>query len=311
MKVVDMHLNVETIDLGFGREDLVSSHLLALNQGTPGAERYALVDVGSPTSIPRLLRSLDARGVDYDRVEFVFVTHIHLDHAGGAGLLINNHLKNAQVVVHQNGSKHLADPSRLEAGARAVYGDAVYDKVYGPLEPVPMDRQCVVTEGSKIPFGDALILDTPGHARHHYCLWFEESRAVFTGDTFGISYPWGVSELGPFIYPTTTPSAFEPDRLIESVARIAALGAESAYLTHFGELQQPSRYASVLARRIEDLCDLARHDSGDLEARQLEHARKELTRHRVKDIEDALQLLKFDAALNTQGLLSWKSRIGK
>ena len=95
------------------------------------------------------------------------------------------------------------------------------------------------------------------------------------------------------------------------MARIAALGAESAYLTHFGQLQQPSRYASVLTRRIEDLCDLARHGSTDLEALQLEYARQELKRHRVKHIEDALELLKFDVALNTQGLLSWKSRIGR
>jgi glyoxylase-like metal-dependent hydrolase (beta-lactamase superfamily II) len=306
-----MQLDVETIDLRFGREELVSSHLLTLNKGGPGAERYALVDVGSPTNIPHLLKALDARGVDYDRVEFVFLTHIHLDHAGGAGLLVNKCLKNAQVVVHQNGSKHLADPSRLEAGARAVYGDEVYDRVYGPLQPVPMERQCVVTEGSTIPFGDALVLDTPGHARHHYCLWFEENRSVFAGDTFGVSYPWGVSEFGPFIYPTTTPSAFEPERLVESVRRIAALNAEYAYLTHFGQLPQPSRYASDLVRRIEDLCDLARHGGVDLEALQLDYARKELTEHRVTDIEGALELLKFDIALNTQGLLSWKSRLSE
>ena len=119
-----MTFKVETLDLGFGDSEKVSAHLVSLFDATLDSWRYALVDVGSAKTVPRLMEQLADRRVDLNALEWVFLTHVHLDHAGGAGTLLSTHLPKARAVVHQQGSVHLADPSRLVAGARAVYGES-------------------------------------------------------------------------------------------------------------------------------------------------------------------------------------------
>ena len=144
---------------------------------------------GSNASVERILKVIESRGRSPDEVSHVIVTHVHLDHAGGAGELMAR-LPNAQFVVHPYGARHMIDPSRLEASARDVYGDEEFDAMYGTLTPIPAERVITMEDGDSLLVGRRPLsfMDSPGHARHHFCVWDEQSSGWFTGDTFGLSY---------------------------------------------------------------------------------------------------------------------------
>lgn len=298
-------LTVETMDTGLVKAGFAASFLLRWHGqgGTAAEERYALVDVGSSRDAAHVASTLRERGVDLGKVEWVFVTHVHLDHAGGAGLLLRDYLPAARVVVHHSGARHLLRPGDLEAGAQAAYGDSVFEELFGSLVPVPEDRVVPVRNGDSLAFADAAILDTPGHARHHYCLWFEAAGALFTGDTFGLSYPALATEKGPFLYPTTTPTAFEPEKLLQSIDRLAQLAPKIAYLTHFGPLAFPARHAAELKRRIEGLVAVAKQTQGDAAALQ-SHFVSEYEAH-GGNREKGLEWMAMDLELNARGLAHW------
>src|SRR3990172_4706978 len=222
---------IVAMDSGMFRREMVACYLLE----TP--DQLALIEVGSNNTASRILSVLDRRGWRPEQVSHLIVTHVHLDHAGGAGSLMQV-LPNATLVVHPHGARHLVDPSRLEAGARAVYGDTTFEATYGKLVPVPQQRVRVMEDGEALSVGQRqlLFLDTPGHARHHFCVWDQQTRGWFTGDTFGISYRDLDTASGPFIFPTTTPIQFHPQALISSVNRLMDMAPEFMYLTHFGRV---------------------------------------------------------------------------
>jgi glyoxylase-like metal-dependent hydrolase (beta-lactamase superfamily II) len=302
-------LTVTTLDTGLLKPGFAASFLLHTVDGPASTSGYALVDVGSSKDAPRLVDALLAHQVPLAQVQWVFVTHVHLDHAGGVGLLLRDFLPQARVVVHRQGVAHLRDPSRLEAGARSVYGDHEFDRLFGSLVAVPPERLLAVDEGDSVPFADAKILDTPGHARHHYALWFARERVVFTGDTFGLAYPSLSTAKGPFLYPTTTPTAFEPEKLLESQARLAALEPRFAYLTHFGALEHPAQHLESLARRVRDLCRLATVEGASLAVME-RHFANEYAQH-GGDIALGLDWMSLDLPLNAKGLEHWLARGGR
>jgi glyoxylase-like metal-dependent hydrolase (beta-lactamase superfamily II) len=324
---------IETLDLDFQRSHFVSCHLI--RSGTTAA----LVDVGAARNASQICAALAQRNIEKAQVKYVFVTHIHLDHAGGAGLLLKDHFPNAKLVVHPLGAAHMVTPAKLEAGARAVYGDAVFDAVYGALIPVPKEKILIADENLFLselesssqpskslsssnshfdqqhsPSKNWQIIDSPGHARHHYCLLGARERAIFTGDTFGLSYPELIHNGIPFLFPTTTPTAFEPEKLKASIDKIAASGADKAYLTHFGCLQDPKKWASTLKDRVDALVRLtqsvATFEFSTSQRRTKLHklianwVDEELREHGVTEPERRA-LLDFDIELNTQGLLVW------
>ena len=149
----------------------------------------ALVDTATNPSSIKVLAELAAHGVRPTQVDWILLTHIHLDHAGAAGVLARV-LPNARVAVHQRGARHMADPSRLMAGTVSVYGEELVRERYGEILPIPPERITEVKEGSLLKLGARTIrvLDTPGHARHHVCYVDETTGHIFTGDTFGLSY---------------------------------------------------------------------------------------------------------------------------
>src|SRR5690606_20245617 len=136
-----------------------------------------------------VMEALQARGLAAEDVAYVCVTHVHLDHAGGAGALMHR-LPCARLVVHPRGARHMADPSRLVASARAVYGEVEFARIYGDIRAVDAARIVEAPDGLVLELNSRPLrfLDTPGHARHHYCIFDEVSRSFFTGDTFGLSY---------------------------------------------------------------------------------------------------------------------------
>src|ERR1700758_2121824 len=151
--------------------------------------RAAFVDVGTNSSVPYLLAALDELGIARSAVDYVLLTHVHLDHAGGAGRLMRE-LPGARAVLHPRGAPHMIDPSRLIAGSQAVYGEARFARLYGELIPIPRERVHVAADGERLTLGARTLelIHTPGHAMHHYAVVDAAHAGIFPGDTFGISY---------------------------------------------------------------------------------------------------------------------------
>ena len=199
--------------------------------------------------MPRLLAALAAAGIERDAVDFVIPTHVHLDHAGGVGLLMAQ-LPRARLVVHPRGARHMIDPAYLMKSATAVYGFAEIERSYGTLVPVAAERVVESRDGMTLELaGRPLVfIDSPGHAMHHHCIWDASSRGWFTGDTFGLSYRDFDTAAGPWIMPTTTPVQFQPEALRRSIERMLAFEPEHVYVTHYGQVGEVQRLAAPAPR---------------------------------------------------------------
>jgi glyoxylase-like metal-dependent hydrolase (beta-lactamase superfamily II) len=275
--------------------------------------RAAFIDTGTNFGVPRLLASLDALGLPRGAVDWVIPTHVHLDHAGGVGALVRE-LPNAKVLVHPRGARHLIDPSALWAGATAVYGPEEMARSYGELVPVPAGRVTTSHDGQTIDLAGRplLLADTPGHARHHHCVWDAASRGWFTGDTFGLSYREFDSARGPWILPTSTPVQFDPEALQGSIRRLLAAEPACMYLTHYGRIGDVPRLGALLLALVGELAAIGRrlktaegrHEA--LKAAQLELFAASLHEHGcTKPRDEIARLLAVDLELNAQGLAVW------
>ena len=299
---------IYALDSGYGRPQMAAIHLIVHNG------RVAVVDTASNASLPLVLSALDRLGIGVEAVDWVLLTHIHLDHAGGAGSLMQA-LPNARLVVHPRGVRHMIDPSKLWEGTVAVYGVERATALYGRLLPVEAARIVAATDGLEIGLaGRRLrILDTPGHARHHVCIWDEKARAFFTGDTFGLSYRELDVEGRAFIMPTTTPTHFDPQAMHDSIDRMLAHEPRSMYLTHYSRVTEVERLGADLHRLIDTMVAVACAARGQGAARQAEIqsgleqvVREETARqHWALSEEAALELLRLDMELSAQGLGVW------
>ncbi len=278
--------------------------------------RAAFVDVGTNYSVPYLLAALEQLGVERGSVDCVFLTHVHLDHAGGAGLLLES-LPNAFAVLHPRGAPHMIDPEKLIAGSKVVYGEERFTRLYGQLVPIPAGRVRVVKDGEHYDLAgrDLQLIHTPGHAMHHYAIVDGAHASIFPGDTFGISYRQLDTPQGAFITPTTTPTQFDPEQLLASIDRMLSFAPESMYLMHYSRVRDVPRLAESLGRQIREFVAITeRHrDAADrygvmrADMRQLwlHLARKHGCTQSDAEIE---HLLGNDLDLNTQGLLAWDER---
>lgn len=299
---------IYAVDSGYGRRQLAAIHLI-VHQG-----RVAIVDTGCNASVPRVLTALASLGVVPDAVDWVILTHVHLDHAGGAGSLLCA-LPRARLLVHPRGIRHMADPSRLWEGTAAVYGAEHAFELYGRLVPVPRERIVAATDNLEIDLaGRRLrVLDTPGHARHHICIWDESARAFFTGDTFGLSYREFDVDGRAFIMPTTTPTQFDPAAMHASIDRMMCYRPEALYLTHFSRVTEVERLEADMHRLIETFVAVARAARGEGVARHVEIiagleqvVREEAARQGwALGEEDSVALMRMDLELNAQGLGVW------
>ena len=302
---------VHAVDTGFVRDRFDAAYLL-VHDG-----RAAFIDTGTAHALPRLLGALDALGLGRDAVDWVIPTHVHLDHAGGAGALMQA-LPGARLLVHPRGLRHMVDPSALWQGALAVYGAAEMDRSYGTLVPVAAERATATHDGMTVQLGGRTLAfaDTPGHARHHHCVWDARTRGWFTGDTFGLSYPEFDSARGPWILPTATPVQFEPQVLQDSIRRLLAADPACMYLTHYGRVGEVPRLGALLLQLIDELAALGqaqrsasdRHEA--LKRGQLAISPPGRAAHGcTMDSAAIAQLLAMDLELNAQGIAIWLDRV--
>ncbi|HSM31337.1 MAG TPA: MBL fold metallo-hydrolase [Woeseiaceae bacterium] len=300
---------VVAVDTLYMRPMADASHLL-ISDG-----RAAFVDTGTNSTVPLLLDALRQNDLDVADVDYVFLTHVHLDHAGGAGALMQE-LPNARCVIHPRGAPHMADPSKLIAGTEGVYGKDKAFELYGHIVPIDAARIVEAGDEDSFSFGgrDVRALHTEGHARHHYCLHDPASRGVFTGDSFGISYRELDTENGEFIFPTTTPPHFEPTEAHKAVDRIMAQEPTRVYLTHYSRVDDLERLASDMHECLDGFVAIAnRHKDRDdrreaIESDLFEYLSERLVAHGYDKGREAMwSLLKHDMKLNSQGLDAWLS----
>lgn len=301
---------ITCIDTGYCRPGMAACYLI--EQG----DQAAFVDTGTAHTAPRLLELLRAKGIARENVAYVMPTHVHLDHAGGAGELMRC-LPQAKLVVHPRGARHMIDPSRLTAGAIAVYGEDGFRESFGKLLPVPKERVIVADDGFRLDLNGRLLLflDTPGHARHHYSIFDETSGGFFTGDIFGLSYPEIECADGAFVFPTTTPVQFDPGAWNESIDLLLSYKPERMFLTHYGMVTGVEALANDLRRRIAQVTDIARKAANNQDRHK--QIMQDLTDILVKELsragcflapDRAIQLFKLDLELNAQGLEIWLDR---
>lgn len=302
---------IHVVDSGCGGDKLVAIHLI-VEKG-----RVAIVDTAVNASVPLLLRELDQLGFAAEQVDYVILTHIHLDHAGGAGQLMAA-LPSARLVVHPRGARHMIDPSKLVAATYAVYGRDKAISMYGEIPSIAADRIIEAPDKTTISLAgrELQFFDSPGHARHHNCIRDSRTGHMFTGDTFGLSYRQFDCDERQFIYPTTSPSQFDPDALHRTVDMITAFKPQALYLTHFGQITDIPRLAADMHRLIDAqiAAGLRERGSGPDRCERIKAGLRQLV---VTEAETqgwgmkgdaACEFLSMDIDLNAQGIETWLDR---
>jgi len=308
--LVEYDAGITCIDAMYGYEGHACCYLMIQNG------RAALIDTGTAHTVPHIIKTLQQKYLSVEDVEYIIPTHVHLDHAGGAGLLMSK-MPNAKLIIHPRGAQHMIDPSRLVAGTIAVYGEEKFKQYYGQI--IPIDEQRIITakdeDEIKLANRSLKFIHTSGHARHHFCIYDEKSNGFFTGDTFGLSYKELDNEDGAFILPTTTPVQFEPDAWQTSITKLLDNHPEAMYLTHFGRVTEIKRLSAQLRQGIDEYVEIAKScmQEDDREQRIKEKITQHLQsnlrqRYSEEDVIKYTELHQSDLDLNAAGLEVWLKR---
>jgi glyoxylase-like metal-dependent hydrolase (beta-lactamase superfamily II) len=251
-----MTRQIRTIDCHYIRPGIAASFLVHED-----GEGY-FVEANTCHALPHLLKALEEEGVGRDKVRWIAVTHAHLDHAGGAFALLDA-CPQAKVLAHPRAARHLIDPDKLVSSAKKVYGERAFAELYGDIRPIPAERVRIVEDGEEIPFkgGSLRCIYTRGHANHHFCLVDPVLDGIFTGDSFGLAYPV-LQRNGLFIFPSSSPTDFDPGAALETLDKIGNAGVLRVFLTHFGELKETDAARSQL-REILELSGILYREAND------------------------------------------------
>jgi len=280
--------------------------------------RVAFFDTGTRYSLPLVLATLESKGLSPDAVDYVIVSHVHLDHAGGAGAMLDA-FQGAKLVVHPRGVRHMVDPSKLIAGTEAIYGRDEMKRIYGNILPIPEERIAVATDGLVLELaGRPLrVVDSPGHARHHICLFDEPNGYLFTGDVMGVSFRELDGPAGPTLVVTPAPVQFDPPVLHSTMDVLMGLEPSRLFLTHYGPVDPTRELLSRLHEQVDQFVVIARGAAGlSGEARHealLEGVRKLLIEtaaaNRVPlSSEEVERVMAYDIQLDALGLAAWLDR---
>ena len=232
-----LFMKIHTIDLHFQeREHAIAVFLLE------GPDGCILIETGPESTREVSIRGIEEAGFSIEDIKGVFVTHIHLDHAGAAGWWASE--KGIPVYAHPKAVRHLIDPTRLVESARMVYGDS-FDSLWGEMIPAPEDLVHIIGDGETVTIAgiEVTAMDTPGHAFHHHC--FVIGDIAFTGDAGGVRLP-----EHDFVSVASAPPQFHLEYLLETLAKLRARKFSSIYMTHFGEVDDPEAHFLDYVRAV-------------------------------------------------------------
>ena len=279
----------------------------------------AIIETGTCHTVPFILSALAEFKLTAESVKYVIPTHVHLDHAGGVGLLMQE-CANAELIVHPYGARHMVNPSKLAAGAKSVYGDDAFQRLYGELIPVDETRVTEAPDNFEIELGQRTLrfYDTPGHAKHHFCVHDLKSNSIFSGDTFGVAYPETHVSNEPLIFVTTTPVQFDPAAMLSSIERLITINPRVFCLTHYGPVEPSPIVVSQLKSSIEAFVRIA-NESREAKGNRVEIINQKIQAYLLKQYrelggnksdEACLKVIAMDSRLNAQGLDFWLSKQG-
>lgn len=282
-------------------------------------EEITLIETSASPSVPYILSGLKSLGIAPEEIKYVIVTHIHLDHSGGAGLLLE-HCPKAKVVVHKKGARHLANPSRLIASAKAVYGEK-FNSLFDPILPIPEDRLLIKNDQETLQIGENCLLsfyDSPGHANHHFSIYHPNIAGIFTGDTAGIYYPQLKRQGIEFYIPTTSPNQFDPEKMLQSINIFKSLNAQRLFFGHFGMSDNPSEtykqveawlpvFISVAQRAFEEAVDFETRTRLASE-RLFQKLKEDLLEKGVKEEDPIFEILALDLEISSMGLIDYLTK---
>ena len=306
--------NIFCFDANYVRKNFAAVHFINQNN------KLLIVDTATNHSAKRFLDALHTMNISPESVEWILLTHVHLDHAGGAGLLMKM-CPNARLAVHARGARHMVNPEKLWASVVSVYGKEEAEKQYGQLIPVDENRVIAVGEGEVISFQNRKlqIFDAPGHANHHIVIFDEESKSFFTGDAFGVAYPELTTEDGEFILISSTPTQFEPVKFEITIKKIMEQRPKSCFLTHFSKIMNIEKNSYELLKQLDEYVTIAQQARNNCENQQDQIRRKlfELLYKKLENTNLSISkrkfgnLLSLDLSLNAQGLEYWNNKTNK
>lgn len=296
------------VDAHYVRPNVAAIHLIVQDG------RAALVDTGCNDSVPNALAALEHLSIPMENVDFVILTHVHLDHAGGASAMMRR-FPNARLVVHPRGARHMANPSRLIEGTIAVYGAEATRRLYGDILPIDAARIVEATHEMRLDLAgrELVCLDTPGHARHHNAILDSITGNIFTGDIFGVSFRELDTDGRQFVFPTTTPIQFDPPSMHRSIDMLMDLRPQAVYLTHFGRVSEPRAKADELHRLVDAFVAIAQREK-DTGAERYQRIRTGLSELLLEETQrfgcrlspaEVLRVHTHDLDLDAQGLCVW------
>jgi len=311
LDLIDYEHGISAIDSAFVRPRLDAIHMM-IEKG-----RAAFIDTGTTHSIPYVLEALKAKGLGPEHVDYVILTHIHLDHAGGASQMMKI-FPNARLTVHPRGARHMADPSKLWQATVDVYGIETALRNYGEIIPIPKKRIIETPDEFKLDFNgrELQFFDTPGHARHHVCIRDSRSGHFFVGDCFGLAYTELETDGRRFSFPTSSPSQFEPHLLHQTIDRVLSHKPEALYLTHYAQIRDVPRIAADVHRLLDAHTEMAQAVQasgarGDERHVQLKAGVRKLIADEAKrqqwklNDQELIEVFSVDDELNAQGLAIW------
>ncbi|MEE6451946.1 MBL fold metallo-hydrolase [Gottfriedia acidiceleris] len=306
-------------DLGFNTY-LIDLYDLSFQERTGSYiildEDITIIETSASPSHEYLLQGLKELQISFDKIKNVIVTHIHLDHSGGAGLLMEK-CPNATLFVHLKGARHLEDPTKLISSAKQVYGDD-FDRLFNPILPIESTRIYQVADGEELVIGKnrkLTFLHTPGHANHHISIFDSSSKYMYTGDTLGIYYPQLQKDIGTFILPSTSPNQFSYEATLSSSRKIQKYNPDAICFGHYGLTKDTNfvyeslklyldRFIKLTASTIENNQEKPFYEkSRILSAALYNEVKDDLQSKNIDENHPVFQIIKLDLEVSAMGLV--------